>query len=465
MSAKDTKMSLNRREVLLQGLFGAGFIGLRSLATGLPISFLLNPRSAKGAPPAAAKPQYLIFSTSVNGDPVNANVPGTYNVPGTTQPLHPPTFATPSSAMIGSTSYAMAAPWATLASPASTGGAPVLNNTVFFHHGTYTVVHPNEHEVLALMGGTSNEDMMVSLFASQLGPALQTVQYQPISLGSNGASETITYQGRPQPNLTPLALASTLTNPSPTSVLGPLANLQHIRDHDLDALNALARSEGNTYQQAFIDQYANSQTQVRELSQSLMANLASIKDNTPASQVTAAIILIQMNVAPVISIHIPFGGDNHTDLELATETAQTTSGVATIFQLQQALAGAGLQDKVSFAMLNVFGRNLLPPQGINGRNHLGNHHCSVLIGSQFQGSVIGGIEPASGDFRAQSVDSTTGLGVANGGGDVVFTDTLGSMALTLGQGLGVSPSYLTGNIFGTSGTTGGAKVIPAALVP
>jgi hypothetical protein len=449
---------MNRRDLLLNSLFGAGWVGLRSLATGLPVSFLLNPRRAVAQ--TGPKPQYLIFSTSGNGDPVNANVPGTYNVPNTSsQPLHPPSWTTPTNLTIGSTTYGVAAPWAQLATPAATGGNPVVDNTVFFHHGTYTLVHAFEHNVLSLMGATSNDDMMVSLFASQLGPMLGTVQNQPVSIGSNGSGETLTYQGRPQPNLTPTALATTLANPLPASQLGPLGLLQHIRDHDLDALNAMAKADGNTYQQAFIDQYANSQGQVRALSQSLMQTLSTLTDNSPTSQILAAIVLIQMNVAPVIAIHIPFGGDNHSDPMLKNETAQTTSGVASIFSIQQQLASMGLQDKVSYAMLNVFGRNLLPPQGINGRNHLGNHHCSVLMGSGFKGSVIGGIERSGSDFIAQSIDSTSGAGVASGGGDVPFTATLTSMALTLGKGLGIDPNWLTANV----GVGLGAKFIQAAL--
>jgi hypothetical protein len=449
---------MNRRNLLLNTLFGAGWVGLRSLATGLPVSFLLNPRRAVAQ--TGPKPQYLIFSTSGNGDPVNANVPGTYNVPGvTTQPLHPPSWTTPTNLTIGSTTYGVAAPWAQLASAAGTGLNPVVDNTVFFHHGTYTLVHAFEHNVLSLMGATSNDDMMVSLFAAQLGPMLGTVQTQPVSIGSSGSSETLSFQGRPQPNLTPTALATTLANPLPKSPLGPLGMLQHIRDHDLDALNAMAKAEGNSYQQAFIDQYALSQNQVRALSQNLMSALSNLADNSPTSQIAAAIILIQMNVAPVIAIHIPFGGDNHNDPMLNNETTQTTSGVGSIFSIQQQLAAAGLQDKVSYAMLNVFGRNLLPPQGINGRNHLGNHHCSVMIGSGFKGSVIGGIERSGSDFIAQSIDSTSGAGVANGAGDVPFNATLTSMAITLGKGLGIDPAFLSANI----GASVGAKFIKAGL--
>ena len=37
-------MNVTRREVILSSLFGAGYVGLRALATGLPAAVLLNPR-------------------------------------------------------------------------------------------------------------------------------------------------------------------------------------------------------------------------------------------------------------------------------------------------------------------------------------------------------------------------------------------------------------------------------------
>ena len=77
-----------------------------------------------------------------------------------------------------------------------------------------------------------------------------------------------------------------------------------------------------------------------------------------SSQIIAAIALIQMNVSPVITIHIPFGGDNHSDTGLANEAAQTTSGMASIAQLWTSIPAA-LQGKVTFFTLNVFGRTAL----------------------------------------------------------------------------------------------------------
>jgi hypothetical protein len=37
---------ITRREGLLAGLFGTGYVGLRAMATGLPAWYLLNPRRA-----------------------------------------------------------------------------------------------------------------------------------------------------------------------------------------------------------------------------------------------------------------------------------------------------------------------------------------------------------------------------------------------------------------------------------
>ena len=92
-------MMLNRRKTLLAGLFGAEYIGLRALATGLPAWFIARPREASAqdmqcAIAARDKMQYLIMSTSSSGDPLNCNVPGTYEAPEIIHPLQPTVAAT-----------------------------------------------------------------------------------------------------------------------------------------------------------------------------------------------------------------------------------------------------------------------------------------------------------------------------------------------------------------------------------
>jgi len=322
---------ITRRQGLKTTLLGAGLVGLRALATGLPPTFLLNPRRAfaSGATCGSnAKAQYIIFNTSGNGDPINASVPGTYEDPSIVHSADP-TMA-PTSLTINGQATTAAAPWATL--PQS-----VLDRTCFWHLMTNTPVHPEEPNVLKLMGVTAADEMLPSLLATQLAPCLGTIQSQPICMGASTPSEGISYGGAPLPIIPALALKATLT-----SAPGALTNLQALRDQTMNQLYDLYKNGASPAQQAYVDSLVTSQQQVRNINQSLLDALGSITDNTANSQILAAVTLIQMKVSPVISIHIPFGGDNHRDIGLAAETSQTVAGVATIASLMQQLATAGL---------------------------------------------------------------------------------------------------------------------------
>ncbi|MHB1846562.1 MAG: hypothetical protein ACYCWW_17200, partial [Deltaproteobacteria bacterium] len=164
---------------------------------------------------------------------------------------------------------------------------------------------------------------------------------------------------------------------------------------------------------------------------------------------------------------------NHTDPKLMSETTQTAATLGTLASFLPGLAqitdprtGQPYSDRITLATMNVFGRTLSQSyyQQTDGRGHNQSHHVSVMIGKPFAPSLIGGVEaavtypggPPSGDFAAQSIDSTSGAGVAKGGGDVPWNQSLQSAALTLGVGLGVDPNYLASNV------TGG-KVIDAAF--
>ncbi|MBS2022434.1 MAG: DUF1501 domain-containing protein [Deltaproteobacteria bacterium] len=443
---KSPPLSSTRRKLLMNTLFGAGLVGLRSLASGIPAAVLLDPMKAfADGTPSGPNPQFVIFSSSGNGDPLNCNVPGTFgfaDISHSPDPLMAPTPMT-----IGAQTYTAAKPWTLLPSW-------VTQRTCFFHHGTYTVVHPDITKVLKLEEKVAQHEMLPSMFATQLAPKLGTVQAEPISM-----SPTLTYSGRPQPVLSPAALYKLLGNPA--GVIGQ-DTLQSLRDADLNRLNDLYRSEGNAAQRAFLDRYASAQTQARKVSDALLSTLQNITDNGPDSQVLAALTLIRMRVTPVVGINIPFGGDNHTDTMLANETKQHVAGVNTINNLMTQLDAAGTddvtglpwKDLVSFMTLNVFGRTF--KNSDNGRNHHGDHHIMVMIGKAFQGSVIGGIEPANNDYRATSIDSATGNAVLAGKGDVGFSSTLSSVGKTLGVGLGLDRGVLDQNI-------SGGKVIPAAL--
>jgi hypothetical protein len=431
---------LDRREALLAMLFGAGYVGLRSLATGIPAAVLMNPRLALGqmrdagaAPAAVDRPQFVIFSTTGAGDPVNCNAPGTYGDPNIGHPNDPAMAPTPMS--FGGEMIPAGAIWSTLP-------AAALSRACFFHHGTYTVIHPDEGKVLRMMGAVAGGEMLPSMLSRELAPALGTVRQQPISL-SGSFTEAVYFQGAPQPLLTPTTLSSVLA--APKNGLGSM-DLVKLRDQGLDSLNALVKASGNPAQKHFIDQYATSTAQLRTLQQGLLQSLSALKNDNQDSQIQAALILFQMKVTPVVVVHIDFGGDNHSDPNLANEVAGHKSGVATLGKMMDALAAAKLQDQVTFAMMNVFGRTMVAKDVANGRQHNDGHHVTLMIGPRIKPSVVGGVAlPAGGkEYRATAIDSATGK--ASASGDVAYAATFGAMGQTLAAAVGLPAATLQKNV-------------------
>ncbi len=436
-------MDTTRRNLLLSTVFGAGWLGLRALATGLPISVLTQSREAHAdpPPPCAAKPQYLVLLTSGSGDPLNANVPGCYVDPGIYHPGQATMAPTPM--QVGGKTVTAALPWTTL--PAN-----ILARTSFIHHGTYTNSHGDAAKVNRYMGAIQRQEMLVSLIAKNLAPCMKTIQSQPVVLNNN----LITYNGSVMPILNPPNLQAALATPT-----GPLAQLQQIRDTHLDQLNALFKQTGNIAQKRVLDSYALSQTEARSLSQQLLSDLSAIKGNTRNDTNIAAAVLFKMNVSPVAVATYSFGGDNHNDTALTNEANETVNSLTAIADLVTRLTAYGLQDSVTIALQNVFGRTLSIQNhsgNADGRNHNSNHHCSVLIGAGFKSSLIGGTALQTGgrDYRATGFDSATGK--ANDTGDVIYENTFGSVGKTLALACGVSQAEVDKQI-----TLG--KVIPAAL--
>ena len=453
-------MMLNRRKTLLAGLFGAEYIGLRALATGLPAWFIARPRAASAqdmqcAIDARDKMQYLVMSTSSSGDPLNCNAPGTYEAPEIIHPLQPTVAATTLS--IGGRSYGAALPWA----GTDVGGAldpATLARTGFFHYSTRSTVHGDQPKVMKLLGGTSRSEMMISAYAKHLATCFGTVQPEPIAVGARGnASELVSFAGRTLPSISPTQLKQLLTGTKNS----PLQALRAVRDASIDKLNALAKTIGNNVQRQFLDAMALSRTQVRELADALATTLNAITADDTKGQGLAAAALISANVTPVVTMHIAFGGDNHTDTDLAGEAAQTITGVQGIQQLMDALGGLGLTDKVTFATMNVFGRNLngiAKTDGRTGRDHFGNHAVSVLVGKNIAPAVIGGVVKGStGIYAASDIDSASGMPVT--GGDIPVAQSNVALARTLGVALGIPSSLLDGDLAANAG----GKIVNPAL--
>ena len=436
----------SRRDWLKHLLFGAGALGLRQIATGLPAAAFLYPHRALTQDrivrlTAAASAQYLVLSTSSWGDPVNCNCPGMY----LDSNMRHPADATmvPTTISMGSVTATAAKVWNTL-TPAT------LARTSFFHHATYQIAHASQGLVQTLSGEVTGGDMMMSAFARLLQPKLSTIQAQPLTISGIGGSETVEYQGTPQPAFDVLGLKSLLLQPTTTTAIN---GLQSLRDQSINALYAALKPQGSPAQLAFIDQFATSQTQARQISQSILDTLSSLTDNTLASQMQAVAVLAQMKLAPVFVTHIPFGGDNHGDPALATEVADHVSGTQAMATLFSTLSSFGLADKITFAMFNVFGRDN-STSGLGGRNHNDHHNTTVMVGANIKGGVIGGATLQNGESVATGIDPTTGASSASGA--ITYAQTLGSMGKTLGAALGIAQADLDSAI-----STG--QLVPAGL--
>jgi hypothetical protein len=426
-------MITNRRHLLQSWLFGAGAVGLRAMATGLPVSFLLNPRSVRADDACGAGPQYLILSMSSNGDALNCNVPGTYDLPstfaaGTVNHSNPSDGSmAPSSLTLSGTKWTAAKPWA---------GVPgdILARTVFFHHLTGTANHGEMGRVFELFGALRRGQWLPSYYAATLRSCLNTVQAQPVTIGG----EQLSFGGQYLPKLTPSGLKAVLAPPQDLA-----AQLQGLRDDTLNRINsALQDNRAQTkVERAYLDNMALAQSDLRTMVQQVATDLSMISGDDANNQVLAATLLIKMNVTPVVTIHLPFSGDNHTDSDFANEATQTISSINNIKTLITRLKNYGLQDKVTFASMNVFGRSF---DTLNGRGHNASHAVSLMIGKAFKGGVVGGLVPGG---HAASIDSSTGM--ASDGGDLTAADSLAGLAKTLGVGLGLTEAQVNDQI--TSG--------------
>src|SRR5205814_2136621 len=118
--------------------------------------------------------------------------------------------------------------------------------------------------------------------------------------------------GAALPVIPPLALKATLASPA-----GPLTALERMRSATLDQLYDLYKNGATPAERRYIDSLVTSREQVRSIEQGLLDVLSTIRDNGALAQVLAAVTLVQMKVSPVVTIHVPFGGDNHRDVRLA----------------------------------------------------------------------------------------------------------------------------------------------------
>lgn len=231
--------SKSRRGLLKGFATAGGGLLLQSLATGIPAKILLDPLSAAADDRRSGK--MLILTTSSSGDPLNANVPGTYGHDEAYHPLFEEMEET--DIQLGDVSSTAAKPWASL-------DQSILDRTVFFHHATYTPVHGEIGRVQKMMDATEKNDMLISLLSRELAPMLGTVQSDPVSLGASGG-ELLSSGGRILGNVAPLSVKQALGG-----VDGPLKDLTEMRDKQIDRLYNVYRERGTTTQKTLLDAWA-----------------------------------------------------------------------------------------------------------------------------------------------------------------------------------------------------------------
>ena len=429
------------RRALLRG--GGAALLLRALALGLPPGWLLaagaarparSPLSLLAAGDALAQSapralQTLILSTSSAGDPVNANCPGSYVMGAENNPLLPAARVA-----LGAGGARGAAVWGELPEE-------LRARLAFIHLKPHAVAHPEYSATMSLHGAVKNaagngSEHLASAIAQLGAGALGTLQREPLPL----CNELLTYEGQPLQNLKPSDLKALFAGADPA-----LSDLRATRDAALGALYGELRAQGTRAQRSFLDRYLLSRDEARSLGEQLGGLLEGLSTDDelqdgPGDQVIGAVALARLRVAPVVTIRLPFGGDNHQDADLTSEQAQTTESVGHIGALWAALRAADLHDSVSFGLLNVFGREL-QRNGQGGRNHNRAHAVMVAFGAGVRGGVYGGV---SGRGEALSLNPATGAP----DGAVAPDDTLAAAGHTLALALGHAPEAVAPRVRG-----------------
>lgn len=427
----------SRRRLLQQVLGGAGYAGLRAMATGLPASFFLSGFPSSQAMAAAdEKKKFLIMSSATHGCPLNAYAPGTYDIDRTIRSADPRMRAVQIEQFGGVTG---GLPWASLGNH--------LNRSCFLHHRTYTNNHGALLKVLQLMGSArtaagSGTEQLGSLIASENAAGLGTLQRAPVPLQvAQAANLGYRFEGRALSQLRPVTLKS---------LIKPKTSLTTLREETLGKLHSSMRQSSFTKaQKNWLDRYVQSRQMAQNIDDRVLGRLAAIERGV-RGDMNAAIALILMKVTPATSLFIPFGIDNHKDEEFLNETEATLQGVEDLKYLFDSLQDAGIANDVIFATLNVFGRTLHQE---NGRNHHGAHHAMFIWGEGVRPGIAGGLEltvdQKSGKFAghaATPIDSMTGAG--GEGGDIPREESLEAAAKTLAKLTGMSEERINKRIVG-----------------
>ena len=187
--------TLNRRAFIRRGGTMSALL-INSLASGLPLGYLLNPSKAK-AQEGLNDFQTLILSTSSRGDPINVNCPGSYTDGVTNNPLLATNRAT-----FGGQRQQAAQVWCDLP-------GQLRDRLAFFHYSPRTAAHPEYRSTMAMRGSVKNDvgngsEMFPSAISQLAYNPMTHLQEEPIPL----CDSFLSFKSQPLQQIKPVDVKS-----------------------------------------------------------------------------------------------------------------------------------------------------------------------------------------------------------------------------------------------------------------
>ncbi|BCE01094.1 DUF1501 domain-containing protein [Marinicellulosiphila megalodicopiae] len=454
---KSTKQALNRRQFLSGSMKGAASLSLKSLATGLPIGFILGGHMPAMA--AEGDSKSLILGMSDDGQPLNVYAPGSISSDSTDpcfvieradeaglgvaslgningNDIFASDFFTPSTISMGEQSVVAPNIWSNVSQT-------LLDRMQFFNLRTGANGHAEAQRVRNVNGtlygadGRGSEQIQSAIMQELAlqNASLNSVLTTPLILsGEGGRLLTLSQEGVPINRYTPLDIKSLFLDEAAAEI----EQMNQVYDETLDQVYNNIKQNGTAAQKKYLDTYLSSRVQASLLGDRLGDLLSDINGETKNDQARAAVALVESNLSPVIVIRYEYGGDNHGDETSSIETSQTIEQINNLESMWSLIQTMGLEDKVNYATYDIFGRTL-GKNSRGGRDHHNQACVNMMFGSNIQPGVMGAVETwvNSGArlLRASSINSTTGQSVDT---DIDANDTLTAYARTLMASVGVS---------------------------
>ncbi len=436
---------LTRRRLLGHASRSALGLSMRSVITGLPVSFLLTGDAVAAPNPA----RIAILSSSGSGEPLNVYGPGTYAPELASVCEHPrPEEVDPAEVgsvvvngvtlsvedLSESAEVQLSGERVRMARCFEALSPEMRAHMVWFNYRTRANIHPQYRSVLTSYGDVHNAlgrgaEEIPAAIAQEMAAILGTTTSAPFVLGGGSFSSG----GSPLASYSPMKV-KTLANSVGRSMGGP-EQFGALYDHFIDQTYGKVKREGTAQQKRFLDQYASSKQQASAFGDQLGQMLEGIVDDTIESQLRTAVMIAKLRLSPVVVTNYSFGHDNHSDFDLSFEAGETLKMIKALDTYWKVANEMGVVDDTLYATVDVFGRT--PKRGSKGgRGHYGSFTSGLIVGTHLEGGVIGGIDASGGKAVASGINSTTGSSESP---DVAPEDTLNAYYRTLMGLVGVPP--------------------------